>query len=239
MRWIFLLLLYVASIPCLQSLLPIKGTCREDSAGEQNSVLDFACYGVVGYSYYVPDGLTPSDLNEYAAMEILKISDYLLPLDCQTLYKKAVCEIVYRPCPTQRTDFVSSDAPLTTLESKYMMPFGQACLSSCQTSFAQCGLNIRQTGSQLNCSPGHDCTHNQHITYKPFRILFHQLHQSNNGILLTGGSTVPPHLFLSVYGNQVSHTKEQLSDLAFQNLSTQNFSSIATTNANDTGPMGW
>lgn len=232
------LLLYAASIPCLQSLLPIKGTCSENSAGKQISVLDFACYGVVGYSYYVPDGLTPSDLNEYAATEILRISDYPLPMDCQTLYKKAVCEIVYRPCPTQMTNFVPSDVPLPTLESKYMMPFGQLCLSSCQKSFAQCGLNIWQTGSQLNCSAGHDYTHNHYITYKPFKSLFHQLHQSNSGTLVTGGSIVAPYLFLSVYGNQVSHTKEQLSDLAL-NLSTQNFSNIATTNANDTGPMGW
>ena len=237
------LLLYAASIPCLQSLPPIKGTCREDSAGEQNSVLDFACYGVVGYSYYVPDGLTPSDLNEYAAMEILKISDYHLPLDCQTLYKKAVCEIAYRPCPTQTTDFVSSDVPLPTLETKYMLPFGQPCLSSCQTSFAQCGLYIRQTGSQLNCSAGHDYTHNQDIPFKPFRSLFHQLDHSDNGTLcnpmLTGRSTVAPYLFSSVDGNQVSRTKEQPSDLAFRNFSIQNFSSAATTNASNIGPMGW
>lgn len=238
-----ILLIYAASIPCLQSLLPIKCTCREDFAGEQNSVLDFACYGKVGYSYYIPDGLTPSDLNEYAAMEILKMSDYHLPLDCQTLYKKAVCEGVYRPCLTQMADFVSEDVPLPTLKTKYMLPFGQPCLSSCQTSFVQCGLYIRQTGSQLNCSAGHDYTHNQYISFKPFRSLFHPIDHSDNGTLynpmLTGRLTVAPYLFSPVDGNQVSRTKEQLSDLAFQNLNIQNFSSIDTTNANNTGPMGW
>jgi hypothetical protein len=234
MRGIGFLLLLTTSFPDFKTSLHISGTCQEDFlGGEQNSVDDSACHGEVRYSYYVPDGLTSSDLNDNAAMEIAKIPIHKLSSGCQILYRKAVCETVYLPCPTRATDIISKDFSVTAF------PFRRPCLSFCSKLFAQCGLDIRQTGSDLNSSTRYD--YSQYAIDKPTTTFPQQLNPSNNSALcnseLSARTTAGSCLSSSVRGHHLSHSTEQLSVLASEDSNVLSIQSITTTGDNTT--MAW
>jgi hypothetical protein len=234
MRGIGFLLLLATSFPDFKSSLYISGTCQEDFlGGEQNSVYDSACHGEVRYSYYVPDGLTSSDLNDNAAMDIAKIPIHKLSSGCQILYRKAVCETVYLPCPTRAADIISNDFSVTAF------PFRRPCLSFCSTLFAQCGLDIRQTGSDLNSSPRYD--YSQYAIDKPTTSFPQQLSPCNNSTLcnseLSARTTAGSCLSSSVRGHQLSQSTEQLSVLDSEDSNMLNIQSIRTTSDNTT--MAW
>lgn len=234
MRVLGLLLLLATTFPDFKSSLYISGTCQENFlGGEQNSVYDSACHGEVSYSYYVPDGLTSSDLNDNAAMEIAKTPIHKLSSGCQILYRKAVCETVYLPCPIRATDIISNDFSVTAF------PFRRPCLSFCSTLFAQCGLDIRQTGRDPNSSPRHH--YSQYAIDKPTTTFPKQLNPSNDSTLcnseLRARTIAGSCLSSSVRGSQLSHSTEPLSVLASEDSNMLNIQSITTTGDNTT--MAW
>ena len=234
MRGLGFLLLLATSFPVFRSSLYISGICQEDFLrGEQYSAYDSACHGEVRYSYYIPDGLTSSDLNDNAVMEISKTPLHKLSSGCQILYRKAVCETIYLPCPTRATDIVSNDF------SETAFPFHRPCLSFCSTLFAQCGLDIRQTGSDLNSSTRYD--HSQYAIDKPTTTLPQQLNPRNNSTLcnleLSARTTAGSCLSSSVRGNQLSPTTEQLPVQTSEDSNMLSIQSIST--ASDNTTMAW
>ena len=138
-------LILVLSLTC-SSLS--SGKCQEPSSNEfQSHPLHSACYGVVNYPYYSPDGRSLGDLNERAISQLSLISRSILPDSCHAAYKRAVCSTVFLPCHTGKVRPLSDGNTSTT----YSVQFERPCLSLCTDIETSC-LGHLPPRNLLNCS---------------------------------------------------------------------------------------
>lgn len=158
MRAEFPLFLLSTFLQTLRSSSQYTGRCEiYSSSGFHERSINLACNGAVDYSYHVPYGYLPSDLNDIATTRLSQSSLSILPELCRAAYKKAICSTIYLPCLLgSSTETLSDNITGVVSITPYTIRFRRPCVSLCFLAHKECGALISLVDHQLLCDAQFD-----------------------------------------------------------------------------------
>ena len=118
------------------ALAIISGTCATLTYPSPAAMLLTFCADVVKYSYFLPTGKTPAQLNAEAEALVYQAS-FVWPSTCQASIKKLVCASVYLNC----TGYDMNDSTnwnVGVYNSSFPVPYKIPCKSTCLNVRMQC-----------------------------------------------------------------------------------------------------
>ena len=118
------------------ALAIITGTCATLTYPSPAAMFLTYCADVVKYSYFLPAGKTPAQLNAEAEALVYQAS-FVWPSTCQASIKKLVCASVYLNC----TGYDMNDSTnwnVGVYNSSFPVPYKIPCKSTCLNVRMQC-----------------------------------------------------------------------------------------------------